>query len=611
MPTPAEPTPISIPSRSEWIFILCLTLAAFVLRGWDLSQVSVEHFDEAIYASNLLFGEAEGYRYPNREFFAPPLFPFLVEWTMIFTGVSGRSAMYVNVLFGSLTIPLLWFVGRTWFGPVCGCVAAIIACGYDFHIFYSRTALTDISLCFWWLLAVWTYERSFTFRSWKYAIAAGLFSGLCWATKYNGWITWLIAVTGGLGYVLFSLKSEPLGRRLKLWGMICGVSAVMMLACWYPVWSDLEDIGGYGAIAANHRGYFVGFGGWVESLLSHIKTQRAEQGLSTLAVAVFAWMWMVASVVTRRLRAGSSVSRESVDARATSTWWLTDRHVLMWLPASFVFLLVAVACSISFALGVVGLGVLAILLVAEFSSATRRGRTASIVLGEFSRAALWLLGSWTLGLLLATPLYAPYPRLLMPSLIKTWIGFGVFVVFMLANGTKFALNRRTLAASLVVTLLVVAGRYGGMRPHSRPFPAWQSRLGIEHASHRIAEAILNDTVSRKTVPAKDRAIVYVWGEPAVVFHLRAAGWPMVAPVANFGFLEPIPGAPMLPTYLVVGPHYEKDLSAGVNDLTGRFELVGKFRFTPSDLVAFDEQPPQGFAQAVPREDEPVSLFRIR
>ncbi|MDA0832015.1 MAG: glycosyltransferase family 39 protein [Planctomycetota bacterium] len=609
MTTTTEPILTSKPTRREWIFIVVLTLVAFALRGGGLSRVSVEHFDEAIYASNLLFGESEGYGYPQREFFAPPLFPFLVELTMIIAGVSGQSAMYANVLFGTLTIPLLWFVGRTWFGPVCGCVAAFIACGYDFHIFYSRTAFTDISLCFWWLLAVWAYERSFTFRSWKYALAAGLFSGLAWATKYNGWITWLIALTGGLGYVLFSIKDEPLARRLKLWVMVCSVSAVTMLACWYPVWTDLQNVGGYSAVAVNHQGYFVGVAGWWDSLLSHVKTQRTEQGVISVFVWTFVVTWTGAIFVRYFIRRDGRTQYDGL------LLWL-----LLFGP---LIALLYLGGSIGFATAAVGYSV--ITLINELWDEIRLFRTGKNSFDhtspKLSIAATWLLGSWLLGLLVTTPFYQPYARLSLPLITAGLLGLSSLfagVVAMLRDEFERRLCRRLaiydwrmIGTPIVLSLTIAIVSGAGAATNVRPFPAWQSRLGLEIASNEIAEAILNDSFSRETIAAKDQAIVYVWGEPAVVFHLRAVGWPLVAPVASTSFLEPNPGAPDLPTYLVVGPHFQKDVSDGVYDITTQLTLVDRFPYQPSDLIAFDEQPPQEFGQAVSHEDEMVSLFRIK
>ncbi|MFN0198808.1 MAG: ArnT family glycosyltransferase [Planctomycetaceae bacterium] len=629
MTATSEPAQFPRPSRGEWIFILCLTLVAFALRGWNLSQVSVEHFDEAIYASNLFFGEAERFRYPQREFFGPPLFPYLVEWTMIFTGTSGQSAMYANVLFGSLTIPLLWFVGRTWFGPVCGLVAAFIATGYDFHIYYSRSALTDVSLCFWWLLAVWAYERSFTLKSLRYALAAGVLSGLCWATKYNGWITWLIALTGGLGYVLFSVKHEPLSQRLKLWGLICGISGLMMLACWYPVWSDLQPVGGYAAIAANHEQYFVGFAGWIESAMGQMRIQRNQQGSIALINYSIPFVWLMITYfrsLNQTRRVGFTWNKKAelslINQDPHSTYLLLKLMIVVcfWSSIAIGYQLSCMAAMLFFSMLF-----LSISLINQVKMSNRKGVAIDQETALSSFAAMWLLSSWCVGLLVATPLYHPYPRLILPLLIACWLGVGAYIGdllepfrmvihdYHLPGGKKTVLGQPIVAVLLVWLFVAFIGLV--FMGEIRPFPGWQSRLSMEEVTSGIASEILNGTVSRETVPvpAPDRAVVYVWGAPAVVFHLKSNGWPLVAPVADWGFLEPNPAAAKLPTFFVAGSQFAKsdELQQELERHRSSLERVREYYFTPSELVAFDDRPPTSFRTADPPERQSIVLYRVR
>src|SRR5690606_30664685 len=57
----------------------------------------------------------------------------------------------------------------------------------------------------------------------------------------------------------------------------------------------------------------------------------------------------------------------------------------------------------------------------------RRVRLFSAVPDGFSHAALWLLGAWVLGMFVATPLYHPYPRLVLPLLVGSWLAYGMMV----------------------------------------------------------------------------------------------------------------------------------------------------------------------------------------
>ena len=150
------------PRRAVWL-PAAIVLTGVLLRSAYPSRMAVEHFDEGVYASNLWFGADDGFRYPNRHLYAPPLLPALTEWSMILLGPSHVGCMLVSLLAGGLTIGLIWWVAGEWFGEEAALAAATLAGLSDFHILYSRTVLTDVLLCFWLLLAVYltgeTYRR--------------------------------------------------------------------------------------------------------------------------------------------------------------------------------------------------------------------------------------------------------------------------------------------------------------------------------------------------------------------------------------------------------------------------------------------------------------------
>ena len=74
---------------------------------------------------------------------------------MIAFGTSNFAAMAVNIAAGVFTALALWWVGRRWFGPTAGLAAATLAALSDVHIFFSRTALTDVVMCFFLVCALY------------------------------------------------------------------------------------------------------------------------------------------------------------------------------------------------------------------------------------------------------------------------------------------------------------------------------------------------------------------------------------------------------------------------------------------------------------------------
>src|SRR5262245_51133797 len=134
-------------SRPTWVelaLVVVVSLVGFGLRATMPGRMAVEHFDEGVYASNFFFsGDKGDERYPNQYLYAPPLVPILIELTMVAFGASNFAACALSIIAGSLTVPLVWWVGRQWFGAASGLTAATLLALSDVHILFSRTALTD------------------------------------------------------------------------------------------------------------------------------------------------------------------------------------------------------------------------------------------------------------------------------------------------------------------------------------------------------------------------------------------------------------------------------------------------------------------------------------
>lgn len=281
--------PISDPyeqpiSRYELWVAVAITLLGAAVRFAYPSAMAIEHFDEGVYASSLLFPDQD-YRYPDRHLYAPSLVPALIEWSIILFGDKGIVPLLPSLLLGTLTVPLMWWVGRQWFGALSGIAAATLLSLSDFHIAFSRSALTDVPLCFWLLLAVYLFERAFRDLSWPTAIAAGLTTGLAWWTKYNGWLPLAISLSGLMAWSFFASQEE---RQLKQRMFLFGTTALTALAVWSPYWLSLPH--GYGEVARNHRQYVAGLVGWWSGFVHQGEFQqfnmRGATGVSWIAVLV-------------------------------------------------------------------------------------------------------------------------------------------------------------------------------------------------------------------------------------------------------------------------------------------------------------------------------------
>ena len=558
-------------TRSEWLAIAGIVLVGAGLRLVALDRLAVEHFDEGVYASNVWFGPREDFQYPNQHLYAPPLVPFLIETIFQIFGPSNLGAMAVSLTAGCLTVPLVWWVGRRWFDPLAGLIAASLCATSSLHILLSRTCLVDALLGFWLLLAVWLITEAFERKSILWAIAGGIATGLAWWTKYNGWLP--LAITGaGLAWWCLRSRStprdgeapaEPLGvgqvsnlpgdpDRLKtcptarqeprppVWrlALLWLIAAGVAVAIWSPVVIGLQDKGGYAAVMANHRQYVVGLAGWLGSMREFILRVDDPRGAAWLLVFVrwglVAWsVWVV--------------------ARGRFTWngargWEAWGEVFLALTHPLLSLLYVVPA-----------------IFRELASSGRLNRL--------------VLTAWVVGLLLVTPLYTPYPRLWLPWLISVYVLVGAGI-----SGIVNETRTRSPAETVMQYLVGLVGIFVLVYGFVIDVPSGKLSRDI-----RLAAADLADTVLQGT-SRSEQSVVYVYGEPALLFQLRLFGLPVVQPVEHLNFARPGELKATVPTYVITGPHADRtaNFMEQFHTAAPRLRLVETIHWQRSRVGLMDE-----------------------
>lgn len=560
--------------------IFTLVLLGLALRGMCPGRMAVEHFDEGVYASNLWFDADERFRYPARHLYAPPLLPWLLEWSQIVFGPTHLGTLLVGIVSGSLTIGLIWWVVRRWFGASAGMAAAALAAFSDYHGLFSRTALTEPVLCLLLLLSVYYLWVSLVTLELRPTLFAGICAGLAWCTKYNGWLPLAI---GGAGLSAWAIRpydnSSQRGRRFLLLGLI----AAMALLIFSPVLRGLREDGGYRAVQENHARYLVGFSGWLDSFGRQLASHRYIDG-------PISWIGLMLAVLCA---VAMDQERQTTRSNKTRAWF----WAILW---SALFAVLAIGLGTSVVLGLAGL----IWLLTHCP--WWRGQESEHRTGF--GLAYWLIAAWFVGLFLSTPLYTPYPRLSLPWLLAAWITsaamLGSPVVQRLAFGQRPWQSSRKGTACLCLMALVSVSAFLGKMMAAPPSPPamWEDRPGLESIAHAIHQEVITRYGGE--------ALIYVYAEPALFFHLKAGQLDLVAPVADLGFAgQPAP----VPVLLAVGPHAERseDFQSEFQQTTDRWELLDEFPYRPSPLVLLDQLAPEEInAPNSPRE-QTVRLYRLK
>ncbi len=585
-------------SRSEWVWLAGALLLGTILRLSFPGRMAIEHFDEGVYASNFWFDQEQGGEYPARFLYAPPLLPMVIEWTMIVAPLcgirpTGFIPMVPCLLAGFATIPSMWWVGRRWFGPTAGIVSAWLVAASDFHSSYSRAALTDVPVCLFILWAVYFIRLAMLNGTRRDILLAGLFTGLAWWTKYNGWLPLAIGLAGEAARQLALPRAE---RRIATfstrWLLVAGVSFVI----WCPVLIGLQKHGGYTAVAANHRQYVVGLTGWGAAAarqLTHVGLYDNWFGVP--------YEVLIATVYERN--AVAMVGPGGMEKSMFEPAHMLDHPTLSFIVSDAerwgeISKFESAALKNTTLPWTLVLAVPLLLLVISTVGCVCFLRSRDVVLDGRG----WFVFAWICGLSVATPFYLPYPRLILPWLIAVWLAVGMSIQMLASSGILFGTspasgNRKWNVQWPEVVFIGWLIVCTSIRCQIGSAHVWQDRAGLSRSVQSMATLIRDRS---------DEAIVYVFGEPSVFFALKANGLPLVAPVQSLNFLaNPLPR----PTFFIRTAHaFRSDgFAAEWREHQDNFEEVNEQGLPESLLVQLDQQ--LDFAK--PQNDESLIVYRVR
>jgi dolichyl-phosphate-mannose-protein mannosyltransferase len=558
------------PSRVSGIELAGLAVIVAIglfLRASFFAENAIEHFDEGVYASNW-YCRPPGLpdlTYPQQHLYAPPLWPEVLRQTLFWSTGNPQSVLWVNVLLGTLTIVAVWWTPRAWTGASGALAGALLCAVSDLHIGLSRMALTDVPLTLLLVLSVGCGVRGIARKRLLWLIASALCATLAWWTKYNGWLALAITGAGVGGLLVFHRpRVTPASGLIARWGLI----AILVGLLWLPVVWSLADVGGYSVIAANHSRYVVGITGWWNS--------SSQQALKLMRIDSWpAWCALVGAVllVDGRL---TRISR-GPDTTRLSRWM--DRLVMPSFAA-----IVALLHGVT-----VGL-----LSVAAISLFRRRSDLADLEHTET------LLGRWTvragfIGLALATPMYWPYPRLMLPLTLLSWLAVALREQ-RIPPAVGLTVKRHP---TWVLPLVCLAPTIGLLAIGCGPKELWPGVASYPRDGQRLIAQRIIDGIHRESTgtSASSTAVIYVYAEPALFYHLSAIRDELraniiVQPIGSFDVLESAPIDTRATTYLVSSRHWqtmvaELDAYDGL-DHRDRLKHAGTFRYYMGPLDTLDE-----------------------
>ena len=469
------------PTSVESIAVIGFFTLGVLLRTMHLDREAVEHFDEGIYASALWYDGQSQQPYPARHLYSPPLLSTMMEGVNWIPGIGKYSPFLPSVFLGIATIVGLWLLARNWFGKPAGVFMAGIVALNDFHIIYSRMALTDVACLFWIIASVGLGTYAVAHSSFKSAIAAGFVCGLAWWTKYTGWLPLAILCSGsGLWWMWEGRRSQSLVRIVSILITIIVVAG----ATFAPWWWKLQEVGGYQAVAATHASYVTGWSHWTKNLAQQLSSQLLLDGVTgqlSLGLALFA------AGLLRWTSGRSTWNAAPGGSRSPTPISLPPLSILLRFSAAAAALTVISfrikAPLLLLCIGIAGLSGIHLWPVLQRSFVRRQQNDLSpttpgaLPLGPDDLACAPVMSpnlglcttlTWFIGMLVTTPMYMPFSRLFFPLLAAIWMAAAGGVAWWLESNLSVA--RRCVGTGETI-----------------PKPGWGQRL----VSTMLAAAVLS------------------------------------------------------------------------------------------------------------------------
>ncbi len=158
-------------------------------------------------------------------------------------------ARFLGALFGALTVPVVFGLGREIGGIKVGVLAALFVCFAPAHVQHSHFATVDVAAMFWVALSILFATRALKPEdpATKLLLLSALCAGLGVATKYNAVLVLIAPIVAAF---LIEYSNGTIAKRAQLTLNIVGVAIVgFLIGCPFSVlsfkefWGDSKNVG--------------------------------------------------------------------------------------------------------------------------------------------------------------------------------------------------------------------------------------------------------------------------------------------------------------------------------------------------------------------------------
>ena len=176
----------------DFFIVSVLFIISTILRMYNYADQPIAP-DEIAYSSYAYSIITHNFAWPPEHMGChPPLFHYILATCTYFFEGGLDVFRVVPIFFGSLTVCVIYFLGKSLYNRRVGILAAILLCFCSLHILYSRIIMLEALWMFLAYTSLYFFWKSYNKKDdIKYAILSGVFLGLACDTKYNALLLYI------------------------------------------------------------------------------------------------------------------------------------------------------------------------------------------------------------------------------------------------------------------------------------------------------------------------------------------------------------------------------------------------------------------------------------
>jgi hypothetical protein len=217
--------------------VVAITLLGLGLRFWKLDVAFQRFIDEMNFATVVYYfwGDEHINIFEPIVRGFPAIYPFLQNETVEIWGRNLYGLRAPSAIFGTLTIPAIYLLGRTLFDHPTGLLGAFLLAVYPVHIQWSRLGMNNIADPFFGTLALAFLARGMRFNNRRDYAIAGVCLGMTQYFYEGGRLVFPGLVAGWIGFGLLVGYS-----RRRIHGLLITIAAALVIAA--PIYFTLEEM---------------------------------------------------------------------------------------------------------------------------------------------------------------------------------------------------------------------------------------------------------------------------------------------------------------------------------------------------------------------------------